>query len=731
MLKGAGDKKKGRKTDFDVVVEDLEKESKSELLNKIREEEDELQKTEIYRTIKDSEKEKIDQYFLTFEVAVKRTYPYAEEILFLYKILRMVQMMFWYSEKLFKKRFKNVTSECCIGGNGSKHGSCNIMRLDNLYNKCVDKTKNSIMHTKTLEDHRMLFELNSDVYVCLTHTDRIHICFGRYCSSVDHGAMCKIGYVQRTQMIFAVFDSGNRGVVFQKDRSVEKRRGKLKKSKARGEYEQFMYKGVDGKVGPKYRTGKYKKKTKQELLKENRKTYYYSYNWKKLSISEDFILRGLSKVKNDCIIVNELEMFIMGVYEIYDKMIKHCILKCDKIFINQNNEFAFSRKFKKYKGKKRVNSSKPKLLISNKTKKPKRKLRKVTHGSLNYSGSKKLGFDKKKEDSWKNKKKKFYKFLDMLKKTENVNIVTYTHIVKAREHVKSLKGLDPVVAYKHSSRTSFFVDNKDEFWSIPYDEFETSIGNDIYGQYFSFLLEKNIYRNIMLDKDSEITLRCLNNEMLKYSSEEFKSRLHKMVLIIRKLCPGLFRIISMFEEVLKTCKDKYSKLKRYLKYSYKKGYMPSWCDIEKYLSYDYRKYYLDIFISDVTTIQFAEVMFWGYKMCSNHPEAERYPQTELIEDAIYIGVLYAFKKGIRYDSRMLLDPNPILDRENWLFPEQKVAMVDINRKMVGSGDTSVKNMLISKARIEGFYKVSFLHWKQKHSEIYYPNKEELLQIENI
>ena len=727
---------------------------------------------------------KRDPYLKIFYTAKTRNYPFVEETIELYSILKAVEYLLCYgnvyiqnkqtfssgggvgegeirnwSSKVCKIRTRNSKSmnnnnDTTTNNNNNnnnnrksyiifKYIDCNIVNITSFYNLLKEQCKGILQSSPgkkiskksqtiikfILEEHKQVIQkLDKDVYVCLTHrTDNrksikklsvyTHICKSNFC--IDRivgkdGQFCPISHRILRNRILQPYQQ-NSGMSFEKRKGSVGKRMNIKK----------IYANI----------------------------FHYEYNGLKLeNINVEKNILEIQNLYNDYLLVQNLHTFVWCQYNKYQSMIydtKHGqdgILYCNKIITKENgrligkrgnhnnNQHLFdendgSGKTRGGGGGGRRGRKKIKDTIPIRQKKLKRKHRVKNTQHYNKRTSDQLRGNYNIRD--RNLKSKFTKFPKFVKKinhvSESVTIFPYTHLLEVKNLIdETNKNAYPKMFYP-LSQSSHYVDPHPLTWMIISEGI-----NDIQFRmdnpwlfYFCFLNLPQLQGVIELDTGNELILRDVDHPFLKKSSDDFLRHLHRKIRFIKRICPGLFRIIMMKDEIKKECNDKISSLKTYFKLMHNKKCIPSLNHIQELLTYDYKNLNLHITISDEFVLEIAEIMFWCEKMCKIHPNFKRYGAGELTEEILFVGTIYLMQTGLQYTipntchTIEILPQHPKLSQQNYLIPQNKSATILTNRSDLSSGIKFIKTLLLTLCKIMPPQHVSFLYWKSQHEELNY------------
>jgi len=646
------------------------------------------------------DQEKVDIYRPTFSLAVQRTYPFSEETLTLYKIHKTVEFMNFLKNNILRKMMisgfnrKNVLKFCHISRSDPnnkkrkkkkdidlKKIQCKIMNLSQLVelSKSVFNVKDlstnelSILCNLYLTPQLKVFieqrEFQKSVYICLYHDSVVHVCEERFCSEV---IKCK--------------DERRCSISMKSTTLIE------------DSPKPWEHDCVDFSV--------YNRKKCQYGKQNFYEDGMFRYNGKPLNVNSKWITKRLRKLFTNVVDIAELSAFIWAQYNMFNSMVKEDIITCEKV------TDTVKKKRRRRKPKKRK--------MPKKRKQPRRKKRKSVKGHFDKYIKEK--FKKSKTISDKNfklKKKKFLKLLKEIEENENLMIVNFTSMIKFKCYSKTvMEGDFDKSFYAPMSRQSFYVDPIPESWDIPYEKVKTRIKKH-YLFYMSFLRFPEYKKVIDSDLNKELSLRNLEHPYLQKASKEFIDELPQKISIIRRLCPGLFRLIMFHTEIIKECNEKFSAVKNSLKALHKKEYVPDYGDFYKNLRYNPRKHYFHSTISDELMLQISEVMFWGEKMCLSHPNVSLCNSTELTKEIIYIGILYLLKTGLKKNGKTIIPKHPLLAKRGYLASQHELSSYLTNRKDASKGPDKVTNILINFCDMYPNSEVSFLEWKRKNSQLTY------------
>jgi hypothetical protein len=448
----------------------------------------------------------------------------------------------------------------------------------------------------------------------------------------------------------------------------------------------------------------------------------FKYNGVVLNVKSSWITERLMKLYQFEFKVQLLNELIWAQYEMFNQMITNEILQCEKI----DDEVIRKPRTNKRKRKK---SKK----VRKKRKHQRRKQRRIVTGHFDKHIQVKIKKVKQNDKDFKLKKKRFFKLLDDVRRVSNTRILNYTHVINARKYLE--KRIEDNSERSSSSSSSnntdapvsiecFYVDPPTDTWNIPYSDLSVRIKRP-YLHYMQFLVKcKDVKRVIELDKNNELSLRCVSHQWLETSSKGFIKEVPRIVSYERRFFPGLFRIIMMCDEIKKECNDKYSSLKSGLKALHKKGYTPNYGDFCSLDSYDYWKHYFHFTVSDEFLLEIAEYLYWCKKMClsyqlpGNDGNGNGDEDDTISDDIIFIGGIFLLKYGLKYKNKFTIIPkHPLVSSRGFLIPQNKLGMVLTNRKDASKGIATVTNRLIALCNIKPVPEVAFLPWKKKHGEL--------------
>ena len=682
-----------------------------------------------------------DELIPVLKTAVNRKYPFADETILLHHITKTYEFMRIICDRIINKIRLNPNSDAVIRAicrkscrikthklpeksfvkkentatpfhsNLIKNRECRIVNAEMLFtimNNCF------IPHDVFFKDFPELINFNSfkdfvsncnfcnDVYICLYHADYIHVCRNDFCDQrikTTDSIKCKISLVSNQLIIHTLCPWEN-------DRADCAYQSKKVNVRLIGLKNMF--------TNPSFRS-----------------------NGVNLNVNVKWITDHLKIIINPTIIYKQMKYFIMRQYDMFKKMMDEKIMLCENI----TDDFVKPQQ-KKRSARGRKSRGKKRKKIPTRRKPQRRKRRRVVGGRLNKQSSIKIRKSKSTSDkNFMRRKKIFLEFLNDTEEIRSLKILSYTHVLKVKEIIekndtwtRQLRSINynnnpqdefQQVHHHHQqyiskplSLNSFYVDPLPTLWLIPYQKFTTRIDKPILLYMRQFLLNQRVQNVIKQDLGNELSLRCDSHKWVEESSEDFIKSLPSIISFIRRLLPGLFRIIMFFNDVKKKFNKKYSKMKSTLKAHHRKKYMPSQESVEEFTKFNFSEYFYDFTVSDEFILEIAEYLYWCKITCENHEIVKRYGFGDMTEEIVYIGGIYLRKYGLKFKNRITIIPkHPLLEKRWFLVPQNKLARVLAKRSDASKGVEMVSNILTSKCNINGASEVSFLNWKMKHGQL--------------
>ncbi|MHA1682024.1 MAG: hypothetical protein ACTSUE_13885 [Promethearchaeota archaeon] len=621
--------------------------------------------------------EGIDEFKPIFSLAVTRNYPFSNKVKKLYNIMRTCEFMLSYPYFSNKAYSHNVMHDC---SSQQMYNDTLFMNLEELYSLEHSRPGHDSMFSTVgiFQKFCMEREFSNDVSICKEHKDHVHICEYPHCSA------------------FLQINTGRMECFISNKKSIDsKNQSQFQIPRAQITQHQHDHKDIvpfyDDKI--------------------------YRFNGHVLPINNKIptLITKLGNLCKNWFLLKSLQTLVWNQYEQYNKMIKDQICVCEVIT-------------KKKKRKKR--EKKPKVQKLRVTRRViNRKKRKIVQGLLSQSTSEKLRWiSSTKDKKFETKRKLFYSILAKVEQYSKVTIITHTHFKKASEVKKSSSSppRPPSSSLPESSLHDYqkpmsleahYVDTTKPTWTLSSNS--TLQVDEPYIFYFNFLLTREVQNVLSLDQDRIFRLKRDDHPLLRGTSKKFKDGLARKIHFIRRLCPGLFRIIMMTPEIKKNCIEKYSIVKSNLRTLHTEKKIPSLSDERSLLEYNYREHYLHKTISDEIVLEIAEHMFWCEEMCMSHPSFQKHG-SELSAEYIMIGILYFMQKGLRYKGYHIIIPiHPILSKRGYIPSQNRLTTFYTNRSDVGTGIELLKDVLFGLCAIRPLSEVAFLEWKSQHSQIRY------------
>lgn len=653
---------------------------------------------------KDIEIERFDPYRLVFIQAVERNYPFSSEIYELFFIEQTVNFLNFYKIEMMSHLHltNQYISKKCIFQVFRETNRIDINNNENCKFMNINSLKKLSMFKNNDNLQKEILKLGYDrnVYVCILHSDYFHFCAGKYCQFLkklndkEYENICRV--------------SGNIVTI-----------------KKYNPYVNDNYQFTAREKGENELNGMFEHINREDVLikrkikKDRNTTIYtkisYQYEGKDIfSIEEyDKIKKMFRNIIRDVIEYKDIKELVWeNLYEIYNKFLHDNIIYCT----------ATQEKIKK---KRKNTMMRNKLQLPVRRKVMRRRKRKLIPGNFDKNSSNKLRFEGniKREKDFITKKKEFFLFIKKVKKIQSVRILTFTTMNNVASSSVNISLSS--IQNKPISKNAYIVDNIKLKWytqAIKLENIKLKIEEPILFQ-FLFLFTERVQRVIVLDIDKEIFLRNKNHPYLIHSSRDFLDGLEYKVNLIRRLCPGLFRIIMSLDDLKNKALDKYSSLKTIIKDMHNKSRMVNFSNIrDKYLKLNYKENYLDETISDEKVLEIAEKMYWCEKQCLSHPFYEAFGTSELTKEIIYVGCIYLSQTGLKLTkttNEVILPKDQLLCKRGYLIPQNKLGSFLTTRRNVSDGINFIKKILLSKCKIMPVHEVSFLHWKEKHSELTY------------
>jgi len=628
------------------------------------------------------------EYEKIVSLAELRQYPFIEEarvVLDIYKGIKPLISIINRIRDTFMNHLKFMKPPKCLIKSRTRINKCNIVNIHRLRKMYYDKWPNDRKFDRVLT-------MNNKFHLCMHHVGNFHICENYFCMRKEvtrEGTVCRISGNRTETFASNIYDAQCGSAIFNKKSFIPK---------AFKTFHNFLYTTQDGTI---LELGNLPNMLSNSLYKE-------------------------------CMVFKDLSDYMKAQIDFYKKLIETNVTFCGKQLKKK------SRKKKKKKkggsknvtkrggttskdvdnddesgggGRKKQNKTKTQGKIIQRRRKSGKSKKKRDRGEPKKNNSHRVV----KSKSTKNfviKETKLFQIIERVNEIKHFEVMSITHAIKRFSYENSESEF-----YPSKSRDSRYVNPHRLGWDVSLGNLQTGIEFDDPIMFYLWFLDLSEIKEIIeVDRNSITSLRDPNHPWIRNSNSEFKTMLPNMVKIIKKLCPGLYRLIMIMDTILNECKTKLSELKSILKESHTNQSIVNTSDIDHLLKYHYEKYYLHKTISDELVLEIAEIMYWCRKQCETHPRFSECNQPEMNEDVIYIGCLYLLQGGLGN----IIPKHPLLSNRWFLAPKNKTGLFIAepnSRSDVSTGRLLVKQILCSKCKIMPFERVSFMMWKRNHSEL--------------
>ncbi len=636
-----------------------------------------------------------------FQDGIKRKYPLAEETYRLYGFDKTVDFIFE-NAKFFPRILEPPQGEVCstmiyeLTMRDRAKTACVVLSVTDLLSRVAHYVAENpatlvpsfFSSPRAMSNHMAANHISSNVFVCLSHRTHIHVCSTGICQNstrTESGMMvCPISRKQTESVDADIFENACVNGMKTSVRVVT-----------------YSDKRFFGK-------------------KQGGGDIVLCYDGKKLEMDIASITRRYHSVSNSIISIQDLKRFIDDQKKLFSRLKRDGVMYVDTVICSGNKK---KKKKTKRNATTKDNKVKKTSVLSKRRKtKKRRRSRRQINGQFDKATTDKMYVSNsvQKNRSFATEKRNFVRMLKMVIDYSAVNVIEPTHFINLiGRHRESSEGDHSVYAFinerdKASVCESFFLDPHPLQWCIPWEKETlcTTVKKPVMF-YLSFLLTEDIKTVIEKDFDHELSLRSILQPRLRNAPDDFLAGLSAKIYFIRRLTPGLFRLIMMFRDIMKSCSDRYTALKTMLQNRHTQNRTPSDEDIRPYVRmYNFRRNYLHTTCTDNFLLEIAELFYWFEKMCELHPMYTQKKHKDLTSETIWVGLLYWSQSGLPYDCyRMLIPKNVILCRRNVLTPQNRLGMIKIDRKDVSKGMMHVKSILRNLCIIYPVDKIAFPMWK--------------------
>jgi len=611
--------------------------------------------------------------------AVLRGYPFAKETAEAQRVLMTVDFLFRSFDLLFPPVLPaSAESRCLICDDtdlsrrtrGQAAPDCSIVSLTSLLQKLPSTPSSTLpSYVRSKAEFREFCSrtnLSWDVFVCLKHRSTVHLCSERctkHVQTVD-AMLCPI--------------SMRRRAVMQAD-----------------EFENVDVKGV--KTSVRVVSIPLERRRKRRI----RRKVSFRFDGRRVSLGHERMQRNLSRLDTCVPSLAELRGVVSAQCKAYTRLVRRGVTSLEKVVHKVHDA-------------KRNRATAAEVPKRRKPTKRRRSRRQVA-GQFDRSSTEKISVAASSQTNRKFhvKKREFVKIYRLVVHYSAVRVVHYTQVQRAlRSSARSAR--DPNFD-RPGTAESLFVDPAPCKWLIPMrEESLCTLTKNPSMFYLQFLLNSDIRSVIMRDMNREFSLHSEIQPRLLDAPKEFLDGLPDKIHFIRRLTPGLFRIIMLLDEIKKDAVDKYNSLKDALTNRHKRERSVAEEDLwDLTRQYDYKRDYLHVTCSDNFLLELAEVLYWAETTCKKHPAFET-ASTDISYEMIYVGTLYHMQLGLRVRDVDLIPKDVVLQRRNVLVPQCRLGLFRINRQDVTKGMEYVKNILLNLCKILPIEEVAFPLWKEKH-----------------
>lgn len=617
-------------------------------------------------------------------IAVARNYPLAKKTASVHSAIRTAEFLFFSFDLLFSPILP-APPPCVISDNTKLGGnaSCNVVSLT-LFLQRLSLLRDRIDlpdYTKSPSAFREFCVhagFSWDVFVCLSHRGLVHRC-SEICTS----------FIQtRDSMVCPI--SLRRRAIMQVD-----------------EFEDVTVNGAKQSVRVTHIPLGRRKNGRRRLRK-----VFFRFDGRILSLGYDRMIQEVGDISTSIAPLLEMRRVVEKQKATYNRLIRKGVTSLETIVKHVNEP----RKKEPMSSQSIV----PKRRKNTRRRRKRRRNRRHVSGQFNRSSTEKMSVttSSRMDQKFATKKREFVKTYRSIINYSAVRVINYTHVHKVIA-ASALRDKITVPWERPSTAESLVVNPIPPQWLVPWQkESICTLTKKPEMFYMQFMLNDDIKSVILRDMNKEFSLRSEIQPRLLDAPEEFRKGLAEKVRFIRKLMPGLFRIIVMIAEIEKESLNRFNTLRNILTKRHEQGKAIEEEDIwDLVAEYDYKRNYLHKTCSDNMILEIAELLYWAEITCNKHPmiDSTNTTSTEITREMIFVGTLFHTQLGLSIGDIDLIPKDIVICNRNVLVPQNTLGQVNVDRQNVTKGMRYVKDILVNLCNILPIEEVSFMLWKEKHS----------------
>jgi len=230
---------------------------------------------------------------------------------------------------------------------------------------------------------------------------------------------------------------------------------------------------------------------------------------------------------------------------------------------------------------------------------------------------------------------------------------------------------------KNNFKKCFALTRKVVAFIARFDENKINEKNLDHWLYMRFLT-KTPYREMINIRNQSSILKISNQHYLKNIFQN-NNEIYRLSIIsieiIKKLCPGPYRLCIETPNILTICRKSYRSLISREKLNFSKGIVSEYCFMLEKSTFNDKRYklILDETISDQRVLEITEIIIWFWKVCKRSPYLNGNKNAECLNMTNHcIAMIYLLSEGYKYSMHTMIPQIPFLTRVGYLLPKNSL-----------------------------------------------------------